>query len=141
MTNVPGLKRLLAPRTIALIGSGWADAVDASGKVIGFRGEVWRIHPKRPSTADVKYYRSIDELLGAPDASFGAAPACEVPTLAGGHARGGGGGFVCFASGFSESGTDEGKRLTAELSANARDLPFFGPNCYGFINFFDQVSL
>ena len=141
MTNVPGLKRLLAPRTIALFGSGWADTVDTSGKVIGFNGEVWRIHPKRPSTADVKYYRSIDELPGAPDASFVAAPAREVPAIAEGLARRGAGGFVCFASGFSETGTDEGKRLTTELVANARDLPFFGPNCYGFINFFDQVAL
>src|SRR4051794_11452772 len=141
MTNVPGLKRLLAPRTIALIGSGWADAVDASGKVIGFRGEVWRIHPKRASTADVKYYRSIDELPGAPDASFVAAPAREVPAIADGLARRGAGGFVCFASGFSETGTDEGKRLTTEVVTHARDLPFFGPNCYGFINFFDQVAL
>lgn len=141
MTNIPGLKRLLAPRTIALFGSGWTDAVDASGKVIGFRGEVWRIHPKRPSTADVKYYRSIDELPGAPDASFVAAPAREVPAIAEGLTRRGAGGFVCFASGFSETGTDEGKRLTTELVTNARDLPFFGPNCYGFINFFDQVAL
>ena len=141
MTNILGLKRLLAPRTVALLGSGWADAVDVSGKVIGFRGEVWRIHPKRPSTAEVKYYRSIDELPGAPDASFVAAPAREVPAIAEGLARCGAGGFVCFASGFSETGTDEGKRLTTELVANARDLPFFGPNCYGFINFFDQVAL
>jgi acetate---CoA ligase (ADP-forming) len=141
MTNVLGLKRLLAPRTIALFGSGWADAVEAGGKVIGFSGEVWRIHPKRPSTADVKYYRSVDELPAAPDASFVAAPAREVPAIAGGLARRGAGGFVCFASGFSETGTGEGKRLTAELVANAKDLPFFGPNCYGFINFFDQASL
>jgi acyl-CoA synthetase (NDP forming) len=141
MTNLPALKRLLAPRTIALFGSGWADAVDASGKVIGFRGEVWRIHPKRPSTAGVKYFRSIDELPGAPDASFVAAPAREVPAIAEGLATRGAGGFVCFASGFSETGTDEGKRLTTELVAHARDLPFFGPNCYGFINFFDQVAL
>ena len=135
------LKRLLAPRTIALFGSGWADAVEAGGKVIGFSGEVWRIHPKRPSTADVKYYRSIDELPGAPDASFVAAPAREVPAIAEGLVRRGAGGFVCFASGFSETGTEEGKRLTTDLVANAKDLPFFGPNCYGFINFFDQASL
>jgi acetate---CoA ligase (ADP-forming) len=141
MTNIPALKRLLAPRTIALFGSGWADAVDASGKVIGFRGEVWRVHPKRPSTRDVTYYRSIDELPSAPDASFVAAPAREVPAIAAMLAERGAGGFVCFASGFSETGTDEGKRLTTELVANARDLPFFGPNCYGFINFFDQVAL
>jgi acetate---CoA ligase (ADP-forming) len=135
------LKRLLAPRTIALFGSGWADAVEAGGKVIGFSGEFWRIHPKRPSTADVKYFRSIDELPGAPDASFVAAPAREVPAIAEGLARRGAGGFVCFASGFSETGTDEGQRLATELVANAQGLPFFGPNCYGFINFFDQAAL
>ncbi|MBS0416747.1 MAG: acetate--CoA ligase family protein [Proteobacteria bacterium] len=141
MTNLSGIKRLLAPQTVALFGSGWADAVDAGGKVIGFRGEVWRIHPKRPSTPEVKYFRSIDELPGAPDASFVAAPASEVPAIAEGLARRGAGGFVCFAAGFSETGAVQGQRLTSELLANARDLPFFGPNCYGFINFFDQVAL
>ncbi|MEA3181190.1 MAG: hypothetical protein QOI59_4713, partial [Gammaproteobacteria bacterium] len=141
VTNLPGIKRLLAPRTVALFGSGWADAVDAGGKAIGFRGEVWRIHPNRPSTAGVKYFRSIDELPGAPDASFVAAPAREVPAIAAGLARRGAGGFVCFAAGFSETGTAEGQRLTSELVSNAGELPFFGPNCYGFINFFDQVAL
>ena len=136
-----GIKRLLAPRTVALFGSGWADAVDAGGKVIGFSGEVWRVHPKRQSTADVKYFRSIDELPGAPDASFVAAPAREVPGIASALARRGAGGFVCFAAGFSEAGTAEGRRLTSELIAGAGKLPFFGPNCYGFINFFDQVAL
>jgi acyl-CoA synthetase (NDP forming) len=141
MANIPGTKRLLAPRTVALFGSGWADAVDAGGKVIGFTGDVWRIHPKRPSTAGIKYFRSIDELPGAPDASFVAAPAREVPAIAAGLAQRGAGGFVCFAAGFSETGTEEGRRLTAELIAGAGELPFFGPNCYGFINFFDQVAL
>jgi len=141
VTKLPGIKRLLAPRTVALFGSGWADAVEAGGKVIGFRGEVWRVHPKRPSTAAVKYFRSIDEFPSAPDASFVAAPAREVPAIADGLSRRGAGGFVCFAAGFSETGTPDGRRLTSELVTNARDLPFFGPNCYGFINFFDQVAL
>jgi acetyl-CoA synthetase len=48
---------------------------------------------------------------------------------------------VCFAAGFSETGTDDGRRLTSELVSRAGELPFFGPNCYGFINFFDQVAL
>jgi acyl-CoA synthetase (NDP forming) len=139
--NPDSIKRLLAPRTVALFGSAWADAVDAAGKTVGFSGEVWRIHPKRPSTANVKYFRSIDELPGPPDASFVAAPAREVPNIAAGLARRGAGGFVCFAAGFSETGTGEGRRLTSELVSGAGELPFFGPNCYGFINFFDQVAL
>ena len=139
--NAASIKRLLAPRTVALFGSAWADAVDAAGKAVGFSGEVWRIHPNRPSTASVKYFRSVDELPGAPDASFVAAPAAEVPNIASGLAQRGAGGFVCFAAGFSETGTDKGRRLTSELVSGAGGLPFFGPNCYGFINFFDQVAL
>ena len=139
--NAGSIKRLLAPRTVALFGSAWADAVDAAGKAVGFSGEVWRVHPKRTSTADVKYFRSVDELPGAPDASFVAAPAREVPNIAADLARRGAGGFVCFAAGFSETGTGDGRHLTSELLSSAGDLPFFGPNCYGFINFFDQVAL
>src|SRR6202012_2060378 len=30
---------------------------------------------------------------------------------------------------------------TTELVSGAGDLPFFGPNCYGFLNFFDQAAL
>jgi acyl-CoA synthetase (NDP forming) len=141
VVNAGSIKRLLAPRTVALFGSAWADAVDAAGKAVGFSGEVWRIHPKRPSTAAVRYFRSIDELPGAPDASFVAAPAREVPNIAAGLARRGAGGFVCFAAGFSETGTGEGRRLTSELVSGAGEIPFFGPNCYGFINFFDHVAL
>jgi acetyl-CoA synthetase len=124
-----------------LFGSAWADAVEAAGKKVGFSGEIWRIHPTRPSTADTKYFRSVEELPGPPDASFVAAPAREVPNIAAALAHRGAGGFVCFAAGFSETGTDEGKRLTSALVQSAGALPYFGPNCYGFINFFDQVAL
>lgn len=139
--NIAGIKRLLAPRTVALFGSAWADAVAAGSKVIGFSGEIWRIHPTRPSTADTHYFRSVEELPGAPDASFVAAPAREVPAIAASLSKRGAGGFVCFAAGFSETGHDAGRRLTSELVASAGHVPYFGPNCYGLINFFDQAAL
>jgi acetyl-CoA synthetase len=135
------LQRLLAPRTLALIGGTWADAVQAASRVIGYDGELWRIHPHRPSTDSQRYYRSVDELPAAPDAAFIAAPNREVPAIAAALARRGAGGFVCFAAGFSETATEEGRRLTAELVAGSGELPFFGPNCYGFINFFDGAAL
>ena len=135
------ISRLLAPRTIALVGSTWADAVANASRAIGYTGEIWRVHPKRPSTSDTTYYRSIDELPGAPDATFVAAPNSEVPGIATALARRGAGGFVCFAAGFSETATDAGRRLTEELVVGAGELPFFGPNCYGLINFFDGVAL
>ncbi|MDB6090607.1 MAG: acyl-CoA synthetase forming [Gammaproteobacteria bacterium] len=135
------LKRLLAPRSIALVGGAWADAVAAASRSIHYTGEIWRVHPKRSSSPGTHYFRSVDELPGAPDATFIAAPNVEVPNIAAALARRGAGGFVCFAAGFSETATAEGQRLTDDLGASAGDLPFFGPNCYGFINFFDGAAL
>jgi acyl-CoA synthetase (NDP forming) len=135
------IKRLLAPRSIALIGGAWADAVAAASLSIGYTGEVWRVHPKRPSSTGTPYFRSVEELPGAPDATFIAAPNVEVPNIAAALSRRGAGGFVCFAAGFSETASEAGVRLTQELVASAGDLPFFGPNCYGFINFFDAAAL
>jgi acetate---CoA ligase (ADP-forming) len=139
--NAPVLQRLLAPRTLALIGGTWADAALAASRVIGYTGEVWRIHPSRPSSGAQRYFRSVDELPAAPDAAFIAAPNRQVPDIAAALARRGAGGFVCFAAGFSEIATAEGARLTEELLESAGELPFFGPNCYGFVNFFDGVAL
>jgi acetate---CoA ligase (ADP-forming) len=141
MPTTSAIKRLLAPRSIALLGGAWADAVAAASRAIGYTGKLWRVHPKRPSTPETPYYRSIDELPGSPDATFVAAPNTEVPNIAQALVRRQAGGFVCFAAGFSETATDQGNQLTHELVASAGDLPFFGPNCYGFINFFDGAAL
>src|ERR1700722_14556700 len=135
------MQRLLAPRSIAMIGGAWADAAVAASRAIGYDGKLWRIHPQRPSSPETPYYRSVDELPGVPDAAFIAAPNREVPGIAAALARSGAGGFVCFAAGFSETGNPEGQQLTAQLLGAAADLPFFGPNCYGFINFFDGAAL
>ena len=135
------IKRLLVPRTLALIGGAWTDAVAAGNERIGYTGAVWRVNPNRKSTGSTTYYRSVEELPGSPDAAFVAVPSRDVATVAAALRARDGGGFVCFAAGFSETGTAEGERLTQELIASAAPLPFFGPNCYGFVNFFDRVSL
>jgi acetate---CoA ligase (ADP-forming) len=140
--TVADLRRLIAPRTMALIGaSAWTDAVAAGNAVVGYRGTIWRVHPTRPSTPEITYYRSVEELPGAPDAAFIAVPNRDAPAVAGALAARGAGGFVCFSSGFSELGNELGLRLTAELIEHSRGLPFFGPNCYGFVNFFDRAAM
>jgi acetyl-CoA synthetase len=136
------LRRLIAPRSIALIGAGaWTDAVAAGNAAVGFTGELWRVHPTRPSTATTTYYRSVEDLPGSPDAAFIAVPAADAPAVAGALAARQAGGFVCFSAGFSETGGETGRRLTQELEARAGVLPYFGPNCYGFVNFFDRAAL
>jgi acetate---CoA ligase (ADP-forming) len=136
------IHRLIAPRSIVLIGAGaWTDAVAAGNTAIGYSGALWRIHPTRPSTAETTYYRSVADLPGVPDAAFIAVPNHEAPGVVGALAAHGTGGFVCFSAGFSETGTESGNRLTRELVGNAGALPFLGPNCYGFVNFFDKVAM
>jgi len=140
--NAPDLQRLLVPRTVALVGSGaWTDAVAAGAQTLGFPGELWRVHPTRPSQPGAPYFRSIDDLPAAPDTAFIAAPNHEVPAIATALARRGAGGFVCFSAGFAETATPAGLRLTRELEQGAGALPFLGPNCYGMVNFFDRVAL
>jgi acyl-CoA synthetase (NDP forming) len=136
------IHRLIAPRSIALIGAGaWTDAVAAGNIAVGYSGVVWRVHPTRTSTGAATYYRSVAELPGVPDAAFVAVPNHEAPSVAGALAALGAGGFVCFTAGFSETGTATGRALTREMLDNAAGLPFFGPNCYGFVNFFDNVAM
>jgi acetyl-CoA synthetase len=136
------LARLIVPRSICLIGAGdWTDAVAAGSRKIGYTGELWRVHPKRAPDSTTHYYRSIEELPAAPDATFLAVPKQEAPAVAAALARRGAGGFVCFAAGFSEVGDEAGRQLTDALVRGAGDLPFFGPNCYGTVNFFDRVAL
>jgi acetyl-CoA synthetase len=136
------IRRLIAPKSIALIGAGaWTDAVALGNAAIGYSGTIWRVHPSRPSTEAATYYGSIDELPGTPDAAFVAVPNHEVPGVASSLASRAAGGFVCFSAGFDETGSDAGRDLTQQLTRSAGSLPFFGPNCYGYVNFFDRVAM
>jgi acetyl-CoA synthetase len=136
------IRRLIAPRSIALIGAGaWTDAVAAGNVAVGYSGAIWRVHPTRISTAAASYYRSVADLPAAPDAAFIAVPNHEAPAVAEALAARGAGGFVCFTAGFSETGGEAGRLLTDDLVKQAGTLPFFGPNCYGFVNFFDRAAM
>ena len=136
------IRRLIAPRSIALVGAGaWTDAVAAGNAAIGYSGAIWRVHPSRASTAAATYYRSVADLPGTPDATFLAVPNHEAPAVALALAARGAGGFVCFSAGFAETGTAAGRRLTDELALSAGALPYLGPNCYGFVNYFDRVAM
>src|ERR1700730_16028160 len=136
------IHRLIAPRSIALVGaSAWTDAVAAGNIAIGYSGTLWRFHRPRRSPAATTYYPSVADLPGVPDAALLAVPNQEAPRVAGALAAHAAGVFVCFTAGFSETGTESGALLTRELIDNAGALPFFGPNCYGYVNFFDQVAM
>ncbi len=75
------IRRLIAPRTIALIGaSAWTDAVAAGNAAIGYRGtDLARASDAARRPPPTTFYRSVAELPGAPDAAFIAVPNHEAP--------------------------------------------------------------
>lgn len=138
MSTAPDLRRLLGPRSIAVVGGAPAERVVQQCLKLGFDGPIWPVHPTRATLAGVPCVPSLDDLPGVPDAVFlGVNRHATVQAM---HtiSRIGAGGAVCYGSGFAEAGDD---RLQAELLAAAGDVPFFGPNCYGFVNTFDRVAL
>jgi len=139
----PELSRLLRPKSIALFGGGWAVNVVAQLKKSGFEGDIWPVNPKRVDILGVPCIASMEDLPGVPEASFiGVNREATIEVVEKLSAMGAGGG-TCFASGFleSEGETAGGADLQARLIQAAGDMPILGPNCYGLINYLDNVTL
>lgn len=134
----PRLSRLLRPRSIAVLGAGWAQNVIEQCRKMGFDGPVWPVHPTRAEIAGVPCLRSLTELPQAPDAVFIGVNRFATLEVVRELAAMGAGGAICFASGWEESGE---AGLQAQLVAAAGAMPILGPNCYGVINYLDGALL
>ncbi len=132
------LHRLLAPRSIAVVGGAAAERVVAQCLKLGFRGPIWPVHPNRSHLAGVPCMASLADLPEVPDAVFLGVNRHVTVDSVRMLAEMGVGGAVCYGSGFAEAGDDH---LQVELLAAADGMPLFGPNCYGFVNTFDSVAL
>ena len=64
------LSRLLRPKSIAVLGSVWAENVIVQCQKMGFDGPVWPVHPTKASIGGLKAYTSLADLPGVPDATF-----------------------------------------------------------------------
>ncbi len=134
------LLRLLAPRHAAFIGG--RDAARAMDQcvAIGFKGEIWPVHPQRANMEGRPCFRTVADLPEPPDAAFVAVPAAATVEVVRQLAEGGAGGAVCYAAGFAERG-GEGVRLQESLVTAAGDMALVGPNCYGLLNYLDGAAL
>jgi len=132
------LERLLKPRSIAVLGGGWAGNVVAQCLKMGFAGNVWPVHPERRQIGGLTAYPALSALPAAPDAVFlGVNRHASIP-LVRELAQMGAGGVVAFASGWAETGAHD---LQADLVHAAGAMPLLGPNCYGVINYLDGALL
>ncbi|KPQ06397.1 MAG: acetyl-CoA synthetase [Rhodobacteraceae bacterium HLUCCA12] len=132
------LSRLLRPRSVAVLGSGWAANVVEQCQRMGYGGRVYPVHPTRSEIAGLPCFRALAELPAPPDATFIGVNRHATIDVVAELAAMGAGGAVCFASGWRETGDD---RLQDRLVAAAGAMPILGPNCYGVINYLDGALL
>lgn len=144
MSVKDSLKRLLYPKSIAVIGGGdWCRAVIEQNRSLGFSGDIWVVHPTRSEVAGIRAEPSVDNLPAAPDAAFvGVNREATVDAVAQLREKGAGG-AVCFASGFAESRQEltDGPALQDALLEAAGPMRLIGPNCYGLINYLEGAAL
>jgi acyl-CoA synthetase (NDP forming) len=133
-------ERLLKPRTIAVFGGAQAQEVIRQSDRMGFKGEIWPVHPKKTEILGRTVYRSVEDLPGSPDAAYIGVNRHLTIDIVGDLAARGAGGAVCFATGFVEAG-QEGSDLQKQLLEASGDMPLVGPNCYGLLNYIDGAML
>jgi len=134
------LSRLLRPRSIAVFGGKFAEAVIAQCDKIGFKGELWPVNPKRSEVLGRACFADARDLPGPPDAAFIGVNRNQTIDVIKDLAAMGAGGATAFASGFKETGR-QGENLQNAFIAAAGDMPVIGPNCYGLVNYLDGALL
>src|SRR5688572_1351712 len=134
------LTRLLAPRSIAVVGASTRPATYGNQAVAnlvanGFPGEVYGVHPSAPAVHGVPCVPRLADLPVLPDAVVIATPAATVPALLAEAGDLGAGGAVVFAAGFAEAGPAGRREQDALREVALRyGLPVCGPNGNGIIS-------
>jgi len=133
-------ERLLQPRSIAVFGGAQAQEVIRQSDLMGYKGEIWPVHPKKTDIMGRTVYRSVDDLPASPDAAYVGVNRYLTIDIVRDLAARGAGGAVCYATGFIEAGA-KGAELTAQLLEASGDMPLVGPNCYGLLNYLNGAML
>jgi len=140
------LDRLLAPRSVAVVGA--SPRVDTYGHqaldnlvAAQFNGPVFGVHPRETEVLGVRCYPTLSDLPEVPDAIVIATPAATVPNLIDEAGRLGVGGAVVIAAGFAE--VEHGRDLQRQLRENALryDMPVCGPNGNGLVSVVRRAPL
>jgi acetyltransferase len=141
------LQRLLAPRSVAVVGA--STRPDSVGRAVfanillgDYKGIVYPIHPKAKSILGVRAYPSVLEVPDEVDLAVVIVPAAVVPQVLEECGQKRIPGAVVISAGFKEVG-GEGTGLEAQVKeiAQKHGIALIGPNCLGIINTDPEVSL
>jgi acyl-CoA synthetase (NDP forming) len=133
-------ERLLNPRSIAVFGGAQAQEVIRQSDRMGFRGEIWPVHPKKTEILGRTVFRSVEDLPGSPDAAYVGVNRHITIDIVRDLAARDAGGAICYASGYIEAG-EEGSELQDRLLDASGDMPLIGPNTYGLLNYLNGAML
>ena len=106
----------------------------------GFKGRISVVNPNRDKILGYKCLKDVSDLPYSPDAAFLAVPADKCIEIIKQLKKKGCGGIVCYSAGFKETGS-KGEKLENDLILAAGDMPIIGPNCYGIINYVENLAL
>lgn len=132
-----GWERILAPRSVALVGVSGRPGHPMARPLAwlrdrGYAGRVLPVNPKYGELGGLPCYPELAAVPGPVDLVLSLTPAAGAVATVEAAGTLGAGAVVVFASGFAETGPD-GAVLQAELTAAARraGVRVLGPNCQG----------
>lgn len=139
------LAKFFSPRSVAVVGASesayWGRNALTNLQVIGFKGPVIPVNPKRKTVLGIACVPSLRGLTKPVDLVYVAAPVEAVSMAVEDAVAAGIRNAVVISAGFGESGP-QGQQRQASLKhqADTHGITILGPNCPGFINFTDGVS-
>jgi len=130
------LDRMFHPESIAIVGASTSNPEGSwVRRLIDFKytGQIYPINPKATEIDGLKAYPSVRDVPGPVEYAIFNIPARLAPQIMADCVAKGVKYVHVFAAGFSETGTEEGKRMEAQLKQIVEDgdLRVLGPNCMG----------
>lgn len=138
---------LFKPNSIAIVGAsdkpGMGRGTSEGALDSSIRDHVYLINVKRDTVLGRKCYHSLEELPEVVDTVVLCVNAKLVNPYLEAAGKLGVKNALVFASGFSEDGTEEGKRLEKEMSEICAKygMLLVGPNCVGLYNKVDRIGM
>ncbi|MGA7677810.1 MAG: CoA-binding protein [Dehalococcoidia bacterium] len=140
MAGDADLDNIFNPKSVAVVGVPTSSSRHSMAETYvraliqcKFGGPIYPINPKGGEIHGLKIYANVKDTPDSVDYVISCIPAASVPQLVRDCAANGVKAIQFFTSGFSEEGTEEGRRLEAEICDIARQgsIRLIGPNCMG----------
>jgi acyl-CoA synthetase (NDP forming) len=140
------LERLIAPRSIAVVGASpraGAFGMRTLENLSGFQGEVFPVNAKYEAIGERRCYPSLAALPHPPDCVVLVVPRDGVQGALEEAAAARAGGVIVYASGYGEMAHEDTGRAQRRLAdiARAAHMPMLGPNCMGLVNHASRAGM